>query len=120
MSNVPHQLFTKSFEYSLKKGADEQSLDIKVDADRWGYNVGETDVALVWGGKQKIIEPGASFFIQPNVPHAFRNMNDLEGRLVVMEIRPGAGDPYKDLALIYKYAGEEGLKRVHSETKQWF
>ena len=120
MGNVPHQLSTRAFEYSLKKATDEKSLDIKVDADRWGYNVGESDVLLIWDGKQKTIEPGASFFIQPNVPHAFRNTGNPEGKLVVMEIKPGAGNPYKDLALIYKYAGEGGLNRVHSETKQWF
>ena len=120
MHNIPNQPFTKAFEYSLKKSGDADALDIEVDADRWGYNVGDSDIVLHWADKQKTLEPGASFFIQPNIAHAFRNSGNHEGKIVVMEIRPGAGNPYKDLSLIFKYARDEGLQRVHSETKQWF
>lgn len=120
ISGIPNQPSTKAFEYFIKKNSDNKKLDIKVDADRWGYNAGNIQVMLFWKNHMEILEPGSSFFIQPNVAHGFRNLEGEEGKIVAMEIKPEAGNPLKDLALIYKYSGQEGLERVHSETKQWF
>lgn len=117
LSGVPFQPFTRAYEYY--PCADDQTLDLAVDSDRWGYNVGDSPVAFRWGKHESVLQPGDSFFIQPGIPHAFRKAGP-EGKVVVIEIRPEAGDPLQNLALIYKYAGPEGLSRVHSETKQWF
>jgi len=118
LSNVPNQSFTKVKEYDVLN-SESLELDLKVDADRWGYNVGDVPVLLKWSSHSKELAPGDSFFIQPNVEHTFRKL-DGEGKIVVMEIKPEDGDQMQDLALIYKYSGQEGLERVHSETKQWF
>lgn len=119
IGDIPNQPATRAFEYFIKKRP-IQDLDIKRDTDRWGYNTGDNPVLILWKDHAERLEPGSSFFIQPNVTHALRNVGTGEGKVVVIEIKPEAGDPLKDLALIYKYSGEEGLKRVHSETKQWF
>lgn len=120
INGIPNQPHTKAFEYIVKRVKEERTLDINVDADRWGYNVGNTPVMFLWRSNEQILKPGTSFFIQPNVPHSFRNTGDKEGKLIVMEIKPEEGDPLKDLALIYKYSGQEGLERVHTESTRWF
>ena len=41
--------------------------------------------------------------------HAFRNSSDEHWKLSVMQVKPEAGDPIKELSLIQKYAGEAGI-----------
>ncbi len=120
IEGVPYQEHTSALEYIVNNGKDTKSLDIRVDADRWGYNIGNAPVLLVWQKHEAELEPGSSFLIQPNVAHAFRVVNSEQGRLVVMQTKPSAGKPLEELALIGRYAGDRGLRRVHTETTQWF
>jgi len=120
IARIPYQPFTRALEYIIREREDRESLDIRVDAERWGYNVGTSSILLLWGEHEREIEPGASFLIRPNVAHAFRNLGDDQGKLSVMQVKPEAGDPIKELSLIQKYAGDEGVQRVHTENTQWF
>ncbi len=120
LSGIPSQAGSRVLEYTVKQSVGWGKLDMQTAADRWGYNVGEVPVVLCWGSHEREIEPGASFLISSQVQHAFRLRAKGQGRLAVLEIKPGAGDPYEELALIRRYAGEAGLKRVHTENLQWF
>ena len=92
-----------------------------VFSDRWGYNIGGSSIILRWGLKNEgLLGSGDSFFIRPETPHVFVGTTAGQGKLLVVDIRPQQGDPYTELALIGKYAGEEGLKRVHTETTRWY
>ncbi len=95
-------------------------LDIKVNAYVWGYNHGENPVAFRWGSRQVELEPGSSFSIQKNVPHAFGTVDGLEGKLIIMESNPDEENPFEQLALVGRFVGEEGLLRAVYEKKLWF
>jgi uncharacterized RmlC-like cupin family protein len=118
LEGIPYQPNTRALEYDIKHSSDKK-LDIKADAERWGYNVGDTLVKLLWKNHEKLLGPGDSFFIKPGVEHAFRLHNG-HGKLVVMEILPDIGDPLGELALINKYSGDRGIARVHTENTRWF
>lgn len=87
-------------------------------AERWGYNIGDKPVLLLWDSNENILQPGDSFFIKPKTPHAFRCTSN--AKLAVMEILPDSGDPMGEFALIYRYSGDRGLSRVHTENTRWF
>lgn len=101
-------------------GFQGDGLDIKVNAYMWGYNHGENPVALRWGAHEAQLEPGASFSIQKNVPHAFGTVDGLEGKLVTMQSNPDEENPFEQLALIKRFVGDEGLLRAVYEKKLWF
>lgn len=93
---------------------------------RWGYNHGSQSVRLEWGrvssylDHHATLEPGASFSIQKHVPHAFRNEDGLEGKVLIMESNPIVENPFEQLALVHKFAGDKGLLRAASESELWF
>ncbi len=120
INNIPYQPNTKAFECYIKAERTQRDLDSVVNSDRWGYNIGNVPVLLFWDKHNELLYPGDSFFIQPNIYHSFRNVDQRQGKLLVMEIKPETGDPLYELALINKYAGENGLERVHTETLQWY
>jgi len=120
MHAIPYQPYTKGGELIIKADKDNKTLDLEADADQWGYNTGDDPVMLLWPNNEEIINSGTSFFIQPGIKHAFRNTSEKEGKIVLMQIKPGAGDPWKELALIYLNSGEKGVKRAREETEQWF
>ena len=116
LRGVPFQPDTKGLEYTVTEGAD--STDIKVDAERWGYVCGESPVKLSWQGHLEVLDPRSSFFIKADVPHSLRSVKG-EGKVVVMQVKPGQEHPWQTLALTLHYAGEEGAYRARKETKQW-
>ena len=87
-----------------------------MNAERWGYNVGDTPIAMEWAKHKIALNPGDSFFIKSGVKHSFRG----NGKMLVMEMRPEGSNPLEELALIARYSGDRGLARVHSENTQWF
>jgi len=111
-----HQPNTKAEELTVSEFVTELK-----DSDRWGYNISNSDVVLRWGDNSVKLESGDSFFIKPGVTHSFVQMDmGHEGKLLIVDIKPQPGDLYVELALIEKYAGEAGLRRVHTETTRWY
>lgn len=84
--------------------------------DRWVYNIGDSFIDFVWYGKTEILNPGDSMFIAPHTGHVFKG----DGKILIIDIRPGSGDPFQELGLIDHYVGESGLRRVHTESTQWY
>lgn len=115
MGDIPFQTHPRALEHLVSDGHPELS-DIQRGVERWGYNIGDTPVVLGWAGHSKTLNPGDSFFMQPDIEHSFRG----NGKLLVMEIKPEGSNPLEELALIDRYAGQRGLKRVHTENTQWF
>ena len=117
------QPYTKTREVFLSYG---DCIAERVPSDRWGYNIGDSDIIFEWSGGNVCricrLNPGDSFFIKPGTLHAFKRIAGFHQnlKLLIIDIRPQLGDPYVELALIKKYAGEAGLKRVHTETTRWF
>lgn len=95
-------------------------LDTRVNAYMWGYNHGENPVALRWGNHEAQLEPGASFSIQRNIPHALGTIDGLEGKLIVMQSNPDDENPFEQLALVKRFVGKEGLLRAVYEKRLWF
>ena len=121
MRDIPYQRETRAFEYIVTIDRSEKKLDIQTSSEKWAYNIGDTAVILLWGKDRRAeIEPGGSFLIQPDVPHAFRIDHDGEAKLLVIEITSGIGNPLEELALIRRYARGDGVARVHTETTQWY
>lgn len=122
--NPDCQPATKATELIIKGANGNEDIDGCYSSDRWGYNLGDSSVVLRWGDNKKpkvcLIEPGDSFFIKPGTVHTFRAVNNQTGKLLVIDIKPQEGDPNTELALIEKYAGDNGLKRVHTETTRWY
>jgi|TARA_Y100000034_G_scaffold22700_2_gene26171 hypothetical protein len=119
MEGITFQPNLRTIEYTVKaRNGDE--LDINRDAYRWGYVHGEFPVLLKWGTHEEKLEPGASFSIQKNIPHAFRVVGgNLESKLVVMESNPDLEDSLLQLALIDRFT-EDGVRRVHTEDGLWY
>ena len=113
-----HPTFS-TFELGLR-----DDLGLLLDAPRhiWGYNHGKTPVILFWNHERNdaVIEPGASFSIQKHTPYRITNEDDLEGKVLIMESNPAVENPFEQLALVYKFRGEEGLLRAASESELWF
>jgi len=119
IENIPYQENTKIYEY-LIKNKDYDELDLKETSECWGYNIGNNPINLKWSNKIRKINPGDSFFIKPNTKHAFKNLDNKEGKVLIIQINPGEGNAFKELYLINKYVGEQGIKRIHTETTRWF
>ena len=113
IGGIPFQPDPRALEYLIEGNGHPH---IRVDVERWGYNIGSTPVAIEWASHSETLKPGDSFFIRPNVGHSLRGT----GKLLVMEIKPEGSSPLEELALINKYAGTRGLSRVHTENTQWF
>lgn len=91
----------------------------------WGYVIGNSNILFGWGrgrGHECLLKPGDSFLIKPEIPHIFIGQGQRGGRgkLLVVDINPQSSDPYMELAMIEKFAGEVGLRRVHTETTRWY
>lgn len=119
MSGIPSGEYIKVFEY-INKGNNNGILYQCSDSDRWGYNIGNTSVQLLWRDNEIVLGPGGSFIILPNTPHAFRNAGAGEGKLVIMDFKPSAGNSLEAIALIKRYSGKRALERIHTETLRWF
>lgn len=116
MDDVPFQPSTKAEEIFIK-----QEVRMHSAAETWGYNIGNSPVLVRWPmGNNATIDPGGSFFAQSNVAYSLSNVGHKQGEVVIMNIKPGEGDPLSELGSIFKFAGKQGLERVHSETMQWF
>lgn len=118
IESIPSQPNTRALELTVianKRSAPESSA-----SERWGYNIGQSAVELVWRNYKETILPGGSFFIRPGVEHSFICSDNENGKIIIMEIQPDSGDPLYELSMINRYAGEEGLARVHSEYARWF
>jgi len=113
ISGIPFQSDARAFELHQQTAYEPP---VSVDKERWGYNIGETAIELLYDGGKMTLLPGDSFFIRSKVSHAFSGT----GKILIMEINPANGDPLNELALIRRYSGERGLSRVHSENTQWF
>ena len=118
MSNVPFQPHPRALELEYKVGSSgsQHLRPVKVDVERWGYNIGTTPVLIEWASHSVSLKPGDSFFVQQGVEHSLRG----KGKILVMEIKPEGSNPLEELALISRYSGRRGLERVHSENTQWF
>ena len=91
--------------------------------DRWVYNIGDVKVTLHWGENRFCdIYPGDSIFISPSTEHSFvvKNEDVAGAKLLIVEIRPGAVDPFIELAVISVFSGNSGLSRAHTETTRWY
>jgi len=108
-------LFAKMAVIELEKVA-----ILKSGAERWGYNLGNSEVMVIFNEQRLFLKPGDSFLIQSTIAPAFVQKEKGLGSILIVEISPYKGNPYTELALIEKYAGEEGLKRVHTETTRWY
>tara|TARA_B100001971_G_C18244492_1_gene573264 strand:+ start:180 stop:1457 length:1278 start_codon:yes stop_codon:yes gene_type:complete len=119
MDGVTFQPHLKTIEYTVK-ARDGDELDITRGAYRWGYVHGDVPILLRWGTHEEKLEPGASFSIQKNIPHAFRIVDgNLEAKLAVMESNPDLENPLLQLALIDRFT-EDGVQRVHTEKGLWY
>ena len=97
-------------------------------SEKWGYNTGDSEIHVVAGSNKFLLKPGDSFFVKPDeksdkITQLVRKGKGAGEILIVCpspdENLPYA-DPYSELAMIKKYAGEEALKRVHTETTRWY
>jgi len=118
LKDVPFQPGTEALEYTFKQPQANGNLDIKTESERWGY-VLEDPVRFIANGYNEVLEPGSSFYIKPNVPHAIRPVKDNKGKVVVMQVTPGLEDAWNTIALTLEYAGIEGVERIRYNTKQW-
>ncbi len=110
-----YQPDTRTREITFIQGAISES----VSSDRWIYNVGSESITIEWGnGKSSEIQTDDSLFIKPNTTHALKGNE--QAKLLVVDIKPGAGDPLIELKAIETYAGDAGLSRVHTETTRWY
>lgn len=101
--------------------AAQNEITEMVDSDRWVYNVGTEAVTLAWNGQTAEFHPNDSLFIKPGTSHTFKKTgNGDQVKLLVVDIKPAAGDPYQELKVIEHYAGAKGLARVHTETTRWY
>lgn len=97
------------------------SRSYNIVSDCWGCVIGDSEILFGWGKDQSVwLKPGDSFFIQAGIPHFFEGPVNGEAKLFIVDHEPKSDDPYTELALIEKYAGEEGLRRVHTETTRWY
>lgn len=87
-------------------------------SDRWVYNIGDAAVTIAWSSKTAEVQPGDSVFIKSGTAHTFTGGEG--AKLLVVDIQPGAGDPYVELKAIETYSGDAGLSRVHTETTRWY
>jgi hypothetical protein len=120
LNDIPFQQDTLGLEYTVP--ANSKNIgehDIKVDVERWGYVFGNSSVKLSWPGHEEILKQNSSFFIKPGIPHSLRSVDEKEGQVLIMQVKPKQENPWNTLALILHYAGEEGVKRARRETKQW-
>ena len=99
----------------------QNEISEMVDSDRWVYNVGTEAVTLAWNGQTAEFKPDDSLFIKPGTKHVFQKIGSGDGaKLLVVDIKPAAGDPYQELKMIETYSGDNGLRRVHTETTRWY
>lgn len=102
--------------------AEEPSLDLTAPAHEFAYNYGEEPAILLWqsraGLKKAVIEPGASYYLKPAIPHALCTLSQSRPSDLVM-VRVGGGlhgDAYLELSSLPR----ESIHRVMKETRQWY
>lgn len=117
--SLPHQPTT--YVHELRLDNTTPDFDGINPVDRWIYNLGNTPVKLGWSNKSGMIDPGGSAFIQPNISHRLsRPSTDKAATLLVVDTKPNAGNAHTELALSYRFAGEQGVRRSHTETTRWY
>ena len=119
LSGVPFQPDTLGLEYTVPANAGNGELDIKIDAERWGFVRGESPVKLSWPGHEEVLDPNRSFFIKAGVPHSLMSTDGRYGQVIIIQVKPKQEDPWNTLALALHYAGEKGAHRARKETMQW-
>lgn len=120
LNGVPFQQDTLGLEYTVPaSSANIEGYDIKIDAERWGYVLGDSHVKLSWSGHGEILSPNSSFFIKAGIHHSLRSVDRKEGQVIIMQVKPKQENPWNTLALALHYTGEEGVNRARKETKQW-
>jgi len=118
LKNTPFQSGTEAWEYTFNQSQVNGGLDLITDSERWGY-VLDDPIRFIANGYNVVLEPGSSFYIKPNVPHAIRPVNDNKGKAIIMQVAPGVEDPWNTVALTLEYAGVEGINRLRRNTMQW-
>jgi methylphosphonate synthase len=109
--------FSKALEFNIKKGENDQILDIKMGLHQYIYNVGDSPVEFNWKinniMNHEKINPGDSIYVKPFVPHNFRG----NGKLMVLRIAGRiAGDAQRELSTLDK----NDAHRAILETSMWF
>lgn len=120
LTPVKSMPFSKGLEVNVLRDGDGEP-DLRAGLHQYLYNVGDQPVALDWriNGEQchDTLHPGDSAYVKPSVPHAFRGRG---GKVLVLRIGGRiTGDGQMELSRILA-TGEENLRRVVGETKQWY
>lgn len=105
---------TGIFELNLKK----KYLDLTARFDIWGYNPSSIKIMFAWNGGCCVLDEGDSFLIRKGISYICAGMEP-GGKLLCFQTGQLCW-PFDELALIEKYIGEEGLRRVHTETTRWY
>jgi hypothetical protein len=120
ISGIPFQSKTRAIEINLRCDDFHYGVcEMVCEMERWGYNLSDARFDLLYGCQSQAVYPGDSFFIKPGVDHSFCGRKE-DCRVLVIDIIPDGDDPAGELALIRRYSGERGLRRVHTENTQWF
>ena len=107
---------SKAIECTILK-EEGKEFDIKNGLHQYVYNIGTSPVKIFWEkeGQQyeEILNPDDSCYVEPFVPHCFRN----KGKLIILRIGGRiVGGPQTELSLL----GKGNAKRAIGETLQWF
>lgn len=115
----PHQPSTRASELSLNQTHATHSSSIA--GDRWIYNTGSTPARISWSSKHVLLDPGSSIVLLPGVEHTLSlETPSASANLLMVDIQPRIEDSDRELRLIGLYAGEQGLRRVHTEHTRWY
>ena len=97
-------------------------FDLAAPAHEYGYNYGHETAVLIWEGRsgngEAIIQPEGSYYMKPGMPHSLRNLHS-DRPSDILVVRVGAsfqGDAHIELSNI----PPEALRRVLSESRQWY
>ena len=118
LKDIPFQPGTEALEYTFGQDQSNGTLDLKTKSELWGY-VLEDPVRFIANDINEVLEPGSSFYIKPDVPHAIRPVKDNKGKVIVMQVKSGVEDAWNTVALTLEYAGVEGINRLRKNTIQW-
>ncbi len=111
LAHTARMPYMKALELVIRNRSAARTL--KTTSHQYGYNIGNTDIDLT-GEYDRIIRPGDSFYVKPNVKHAY--ISD-KGRLLVVRIGGRlSGDAQHELSLLDR----RGLDRVVGESIQWY
>jgi methylphosphonate synthase len=115
-----NQPYLKGFEVTVLSEAVKTGGegDFRHGLHEYVYNYGTEAVIMTWGadGREAVLEPGDSAYIQPFVAHGFEAAGG-DGNLVMVRIPGNLTD-----ALFDEYASfpASGRLRVAGETEVWF